>query len=142
MSYVAAAQLGDMSIAVQSADIPPDVRAEWYGQEYSEGLLIEGQINPIEMAFGYRIKKANGAYRYIWHYKVKPTPPDETTQTQGNSINFQDGSVNMQATMRLSDGTHRKVVDDDDPNLPEGINVETIAQNFFTDLDWAPVIIG
>lgn len=140
--YASAAQLGDLGLQVQCADLPPVERAAWYGQKYdtATGLLQESQINPIDMAFGYRVQKSNNAYRYIWFYKVKPGMADETAATKSNSIAFQDGTTPMTATMRMSDGTFRRILDDDDPSLPEGVTAAVIAANFFTDPNWAVAV--
>jgi phi13 family phage major tail protein len=141
-AVVTAAQLGDMALAVQSADIPPEVRAEWYGQEYQHGMLKEGQINPLDMAFGYRVKKAappgvNAAYRYIWLLKTKPSLSDETVNTQTNSISFQDSSTNFAIAVRQADGLFRYMVDSDDPKLEEAsVTPEDLEENFFSSVEW------
>lgn len=136
--FASAAQLGDMTFAVQSADLPPAVQAIWFGQSYENGGLSEGQINPIEMAFAYRKKKSNGAYRYVRFLKAKPGLPDDTAATQTGTVEFQDGTVTMQSSMRMSDGLFRQIVDTDDPNLPEGVTAETIAANFLVNPLWMP----
>lgn len=137
-AYASAAKLGDMSLQVQCADLPPADRAVWLGQSYDEatGLLLESQINPINMAFGYRIEKSNNAHRYFWFFKCKPAAPDESAATATNSIAFRDGTVPMASIMRVSDGMWRRVLDSDDPALPEGVTPAVIAENWFTDPNW------
>lgn len=39
-------------------------------------------------AIGFKARKANGTYKFIWLYKVKFTIPDESYQTKGDSIEF------------------------------------------------------
>ena len=136
--YATAAQLGELGLAVQSADIPPELRAEWFQYDYEDGVLNEAQINPIEMAVGYRRKRSDGSYRYVWLLKVKPGMSDEATATQNDSIAFQDGTTNFAPEMRISDGLYRRTLDDDDPALPEDVTPEVIAANWFTDPNWDP----
>jgi len=135
IAYATAAQLGDMTLGIQCPDLPPEDRAEWYGQKYENGLLEEGAINPIEMAFGYRIRKANGAFRYLRVYKVKPAVADETTGTGTNAINWQDGTIPAAIAMSQALNTYRRMIDDD-PNLPVGVTPDVIAAGWFTSPLW------
>lgn len=134
--YATATQLGDMKVTVECADLPPQLRAEWFGQKYTDGLLDESQINPIDMAFMYRVKKSNGAHRYIAIYKTKPGVPNEDVSTQTNSINFQSGSFELAVAQRICDGMFRRILDDDDPKLPVAMTPAIIKANFFTDPNW------
>ena len=138
--YVSAAQTGDLVATVGLADIPPEVRAVWFRQDYEDGILSEGQIKPPDMAVGYRVKKANNAYRYIWLLKGKAAPPSETTNTKNNSISFQSDSITINCAMLISKGIYRRVLDEDDPNLPDGVTPKMIAETWFTDPMWVPTI--
>jgi len=136
--YASAAQTGNLQLTVGLADVPPELRAIWFGQYYEDGVLEEGQINPIEMAIAYRVKKSDNSYRYFWLYKTKAAPPSESTDTQGTSINFQSDSITINCSMLVSTGKYRRVLDDDDPSLPEGVTPEDIAENWFKDPLWLP----
>jgi phi13 family phage major tail protein len=137
----AVTQLGEMSLAVQSADIPPAIQAIWLGQKYNNGVLVSGQINPRDMAIGYRIKKvaeagANESYRYVWFLKAKPGLSDAQVNTQTNSIAFQDATTNFAIVTRTSDGDWQYMVDDEDPNLLATMTPAQLAANFFTSPEW------
>jgi len=76
----------------------------------SKGVLIstsEDSGKPV--AVGFRAKKANGKYRYMWLYKVKFGVPSDTLATKGDSIAFQtpkiEGTV-MRRNKLDSKGNH------------------------------------
>jgi len=134
--YTSAAQTGDITVDVDQADIPLALRAMWYGQKYEHGVLEEGQINPIEMGVGYRVKKSNGSHRNIWLHKGKAILPDEDAVTQGSSVNFQTSKITIKCSMLVANGKYRRVVDDDSKDLAEGVNAETIEKHWFTSPLW------
>jgi len=134
--YAVAVQTGNLELSVGLADIPPELRAVWFAQAYENGILEEGQINPIDMGVAYRVKKSSGAYRYVWVFKAKAAPPSESTETQGTSVNFQSDSITINGSMLVSTGKSRRILDDDDPNLPEGVTPKVIEENWFTDPLW------
>lgn len=138
--YAAAAQLGEISLTVGLADIPPDIRAIWFGQPYEGGVLQGTQINPPDMAVGYRIKLSDNHYRYFWFLKCKATPPSETTNTQGSSISFQSGTITITCVIPVSYDAAWRMLDDLDPNLPVGVTPAMIGSAWFSDPLWDPEV--
>ena len=60
----------------------------------SNGVLIStSEDGGSPVAIGFRAKKANGKYRYIWLYRVKFGVPSTSLQTKGDSIAFQTPSI-------------------------------------------------
>jgi len=58
------------------------------------GVLISASDDGgSPVAIGFRAKKANGKYRYIWLYRVKFGVPSTSLQTKGDSIAFQTPSI-------------------------------------------------
>ena len=137
--YDSAAAMGDLDVAIACADVPPGLQGDLYGYEYDEktGELAVSELKPSDVAVQYRIQKSNGAYRYVTVYKAKAVPNEERTQTKGGSINFQTNGFSLKGTKRFMDGRLYRILDDDDPKLPEGVTPEVIAQKWFTDIDWA-----
>lgn len=136
-AYATASQIGNPDITIGLADIPPEVRADWFGMEHKHGLLRERQINAKEIAVAYRVKKSNGAYRYFWVLKTKPTPANENAETKGDSISFQSDTITLAGSMLASYGEYRFILDDDDADLPKDVNAKTIEENWFTSPLWA-----
>ena len=79
--------------------------------------------DPPYMAIGFRAKKANGMYKYIWLYKVKFAIPSESYQTKGDSIEFTTPEITGQFIKR-PDGLWKA----EHVALP----TETAAQGWFT----------
>ena len=130
-----AAQLGDMTLSLQAPQVPSDVLAKWYGWDYEGNVLRGTQMNPIDMAFGYRLTFSDKHHLYVWVLKVKPGAADLAGSTKTSSINFQDGTIPCAVSMRFADGLHMISVDDSNP--PSGKAADEIEQNFFTDPNWA-----
>jgi phi13 family phage major tail protein len=84
---------GTLSLGVE--DIGVSVAAELTGATVdTNGVLVstsEDDGKPV--AIGFRAKKANGAYRYFWLYRVKFAVPETNLETKGESINFQTPTI-------------------------------------------------
>lgn len=139
-AYDNATAMGDFDVSVACADVTPQMKGDLYGFEYDKttGELSAGDINSPYVAILYRIQKSNGAYRYVKIFKAKAVPNEEKAQTKGGSINFQTNGFTLKAAKRLLDGKYHKTLDSDDPNLPEGVTNEIIAEKWFTDINWVP----
>jgi len=60
----------------------------------SKGVLISTSEDSGKLvAIGFRAKKANGKYRYIWLYRVKFAVPSDSLATKGDSITFQTPKI-------------------------------------------------
>ncbi|MCL2080237.1 MAG: hypothetical protein FWH17_10465 [Oscillospiraceae bacterium] len=134
--YVSAAQTGDITLTVGLADIPPEIQAAWFGSKYENGMIEDGELNAQEMAVGYRVKKANGAYRYFWLYKGVASPPSENVNTTGNTLTHQSDSITISCAMLASTGKYRRRIDSDDKNLPAGVDSKMIENNWFESPVW------
>jgi len=134
--YSTATQNGDLTLTVGMAQVTPEIRAIWFGQDYKKGLLEEGQINPIEMAVGAKTTFPDGSSAYAWYYKAKAAPPAESANTKGNSISFQSDSITINCASLVSTGKYRRLLIDSDKNLAETLTPEAIAANWFVDPIW------
>ena len=74
---------GELTLNVN--DLLPADLAAILGQTQDDDQVVYAGENddPPYMAIGFRAKKANGMYKYIWLYKVKFAIPSENYQTKG-----------------------------------------------------------
>jgi phi13 family phage major tail protein len=84
---------GELSLNVN--DLMPADIAAILGQTQDENnvVIASDSDEPPYMAIGFRARKANGQYKYIWFYKVKFAIPDETYNTKGDSVEFATPTV-------------------------------------------------
>jgi phi13 family phage major tail protein len=60
----------------------------------TNGVLVSSSEDGGQpVAIGFRAKKSNGKYRYIWLYKVKFAVPSTSLATKGDSISFSTPSI-------------------------------------------------
>jgi len=76
----------------------------------SKGVLVSSSEDSGQLvAVGFRAKKANGKYRYLWLYRVKFAVPSDSLATKGDSVSFQtakiEGSI-MQRNKPDGNGRH------------------------------------
>jgi phi13 family phage major tail protein len=95
----------------------------------SNGVLVSSSEDGGDpVAIGFRAKKSNGKYRYIWLYRVKFAVPSASLATKGDSIAFSTPSIEGTVMRRNKvDGRDRHPwkceVDEDDA----GVSADTIS---------------
>ncbi len=139
IAYATAASGGEIDGAIACADVPPNLKSALYGDSYDEqtGELLMGEFDSPITFIQYRIMKSTGAYRYVTVFKCTCVDnSDGKVQTKGGSINFQTNGFAFKAANTMFNGKFARILDDDDPNLPEGVTPAVIAANWFTDIYW------
>lgn len=91
---------GELKLNVN--DLMPADLAALLGQKQDEDKVVYAGENddPPYMAIGFRAKKANGMYKYIWIYKVKFAIPSESYETKGDGIEFKTPEITGQFVKR------------------------------------------
>jgi len=104
-------------------------RALIQGAKIVNGLLVENKddIAP-ELALGFRSKKSNGKYRYVWLLKGKFEITEDEYETIGEKPTAQSNSITGAFYGRNFDGNWRIMEDEDS----EGADLERIANWFKT----------
>lgn len=95
---------GELTLNVN--DLTSEVLADLLGQQTDGDNVIyaaEKDSAPY-VAVGFRAKKANGQYKYLWLYKVKFGVPSESYQTKGESIEFTTPEITGKFVKRNKDG--------------------------------------
>ena len=67
------------------------------------GAMIDGERTPKYFALGYRFKKTDGTYRYVWRLKGQFAVPDENSATEDDSTD----TNNMELTYTGISTTHK-----------------------------------
>ena len=116
---------GELTLNVN--DLLPADLAAILGQTQDDDQVVYAGENddPPYMAIGFRAKKADGMYKYIWLYKVKFAIPSENYQTKGDSIEFTTPEITGQFIKR-PDGLWKA----EHVALPS----ESAAQSWFTEV--------
>ena len=94
MPAVGVSSTGADEVTLSTSAIPLDVLAKITGQKYDEttGTLIEGDRETKYFAIGYKTKKTNGDYVYVWRLKGTFNIPESThaTENDGTDANGQE----------------------------------------------------
>lgn len=118
--YDTASTLGAMTLELNVADLPNELRALILGATYdaTTGLLIHKSTDvPPYVAVGMSVVKSNGANRLIWYLKGKFAAPDDNNQTKADSINWNTPTITGNFLKRDSDNQWRVSCDTDDSNV-------------------------
>ena len=105
----------ELTFKTKLADLPLIVQEMIFSNKIDDnGVLIRtANDKPGYFAVGFMSEKANGAYRYVWLFKVRAKPVTETYATkEGTSITRQTGEVEWTAIKRTSDGRYQAVADE------------------------------
>lgn len=105
----------ELSFKTKVADIPLTIQEMIFGNKIDDnGVLIRNASDkPPYYAVGFKSEKSDGAYRYVWLYKVRAKPVTESYQTkEGTSITRQTGEIEWTAIKRTHDGQYQAVADE------------------------------
>ena len=101
--------------------LPLDILAKITGKtvDAATGAFIDGERTEKYFAVGYRLKKTDGTYRYVWRFKGSFNIPDEVSATENNgtdSNNQQLIFTGISTTHKFTKGGSAKamVVDESD----------------------------
>jgi phi13 family phage major tail protein len=96
-------------IKINANDIADADEVELLGQRQDEDNVAysSGDDNAPYWAVGFRAKKANGQFTYVWLYKCKFAIPDETYDTKADGITFNTPTITGTFIKRNKDGLWR-----------------------------------
>ena len=130
-----AATVGQIELELNVADLPLDQMAVLLGHTPpSAGIMYKSANDtPPWVAIGFKSKKSNGKYRYVWLLKGKFRENEMAHETKNDSINFQTPTIVAQFCKREYDDNWIKMADEDASGY-----VSTTGDNWFTDGPDAP----
>ena len=105
----------EVTFSTSMADIPLAIQEMIFGNAIDDnGVLVRTSTDkPPYFAVGFKSEKSDGAFRYVWLYKVRAKPMTESYKTkEGKTITRQNGSVEWTAIKRTHDGRYQAVADE------------------------------
>ena len=109
-------QLDTVTIAGETADLPTEVQADWFGHQLSSdgGLIVNSNDKPNPIAIGFE-----SGSKMTWFYKAKFNPGEETNQTRRKGeTSYKVYPFNGEA-LPLADGIVKHTLDTRDESVSE-----------------------
>lgn len=124
----------DVEIEVNQLSIAS--RAKLQGSKVIKGVLIENKDDmPPTIALGFKSKKNNGKYRYVWLLKGKFELATDEYDTEGEKPKAQSAKLKGKFFSRDFDRNYRFIADEDE----EGVDA-TIISGWFTAVPSEPTL--
>ena len=124
--------LGDIDVEFEVQDLPLEIQAAMLGHtlDPANGVMVHNVIDIAPyLALGFKIRKANGNYRYVWLLKGKFEEPGEEAATQEDKVNFQTPKLKGGFVAR-ADGNWKYTMDEDSATIP----ITTFLTTVFTEV--------
>jgi phi13 family phage major tail protein len=89
-------EFSSAKLSLNVVDLAPEDVAALMGASHdatSKVTLYGKDDLPPYVAIGFRAKKSNGQFRYVWLYKGKFAPPNEEFQTKADKIEFKSPTI-------------------------------------------------
>lgn len=129
-----ASYVGEITVEINVKDLSIRQRAALLGHSIVGGVLQEKTSDtPPEIALGFRTKKTNGKYRYMWLLKGRASVPEDDLKTKADNIEFQTPTLKLSFLRRDYDQMYKKTIDEDDVDF-----VQSLADNWFLDVEGVP----
>lgn len=94
MSIATETQMRDVSVTIETSDIPLEDQAALLGHTYNEGTLTaKGDDDAPYVGLAFESKMHSGGIRCVKLAKGKFAPTQETTNTKGESLQYQVPSL-------------------------------------------------
>lgn len=105
----------ELSVKTKMADIPLAIQEMIFNNKIDDnGVLIRtASETPPYFALGFKSEKSNGAFRYVWLYKCRAKPVNESYASKaGTTITRQTGEVEFTAIKRTYDKRYQAIADE------------------------------
>jgi len=116
-----ATALGEIDVELETKDLDLSTQAALLGHTVNAGVIMKkASDNAPYVALGFKSKKSNGKYRYVWLFKGKFMPPDQEYATQEDKPKFQTPTIKGSFIRRDNDLAWQVVGDEDETGFTEG----------------------
>lgn len=117
----------DVITAFEGVDVEIEInqlslgsRAKLQGSKVVKGVLIESKDDiPPTIALGFKSKKNNGKYRYVWLLKGKFELAEDEFDTEGEKPQPKSAKLKGTFYSRDSDGNYRFIADEDETGIDQ-----------------------
>lgn len=116
----------EIDITVEAKEIPLALQQKMFAQAAKDAngvYSFESGKAPVYFALGFKSAKRDGSDRWVWYYKCRATPIDETYRTkEGAKVTRQTDSLKITAIKRIYDEYVSAKVDsntEDGPTVSE-----------------------
>lgn len=110
-----ATALGEIEVEIEVADLPLTVQAELFGHTVEKGVLLKNADDTAPyVALGFKSKKSNGKYRFVWLYKGMFELPEQEYKTQEDKPTFQTPKAKGIFVKRQYDNAWQAIGDEDE----------------------------
>lgn len=112
--FETAANLGEISVAIEHADITDEVRAKLLGHAMGATGEMEYSADDVApyVALCFTGKNADGSKKHVKLLKVKFSEFGDNYQTEKASVEFRNDSIEGQAAVRICDKLWKKTLDE------------------------------
>ncbi len=113
----------ELTVTLNMADIPLAIQEMLLGNSIDKnGVLVRNANDtPDYYALGFKSEKTNHKFRYVWLFKCRAKPIQESYGTkEGRTINRKTGSVEFIAIKRTYDGHWEATADEDENSFSGG----------------------
>ncbi|HQO56365.1 MAG TPA: hypothetical protein PK321_08555 [Clostridia bacterium] len=112
----------EITITLEVKEVPLALQKLLFGQgamDANDVYKFESGKTPPYFALGFKSAKRSGADRYVWYYKCRAKPMDETFHTkEGSTITRQQDKLEITAIKRTYDNYVSVKVDSDAAGAP------------------------
>ena len=113
----------EITISLEVKEVPLALQKLLFGQgaeDSNDVYKFESGKTPPYFALGFKSAKRSGADRYVWYYKCRAKPLDETFHTkEGGTITRQQDKLEITAIKRTYDNYVSVKVDSDATSAPD-----------------------
>ena len=114
--------LGDITVAIDLADLDLDTAAALLGHTAAKGIMVQKATDVAPyVCILFEALKANGKRRFVKLLKGRFQVPDETTKTKDDKVTFQTSKIEGKFVIRVYDKAWKRTADED----AEGFEAET-----------------
>jgi phi13 family phage major tail protein len=110
--------LGEIEVEFDAKDLPFSAQASLLGHSVSNGILVKKATDTAPyVALGFRSKKSNGKYRFVWLYKGKFQLPEQEYKTMEDKPTFQTAKIKGIFIKRDNDQAWQVTGDEDEADF-------------------------